>query len=84
MHSNVWEWCLDQWHNPDEGAPSDGSAWLKPKARDDVSRLLSGGSWFNSPGYCRSACRSLIQAVLVPSSIGLRVVCLPQDLSLST
>jgi formylglycine-generating enzyme required for sulfatase activity len=28
MHGNVWEWCLDDWHESYEGAPQDGSAWL--------------------------------------------------------
>ena len=28
MHGNVWEWCLDHWHDSYEGAPVDGSAWL--------------------------------------------------------
>jgi formylglycine-generating enzyme required for sulfatase activity len=28
MHGNVWEWCLDHWHDSYEGAPTDGSAWL--------------------------------------------------------
>jgi hypothetical protein len=29
MHGNVWEWCLDDWHDSYEGAPSDGSAWVE-------------------------------------------------------
>jgi len=28
MHGNVWEWCLDHWHENYDGAPTDGSAWL--------------------------------------------------------
>lgn len=28
MHGNVWEWCLDTWHDSYEVAPSDGSAWI--------------------------------------------------------
>jgi formylglycine-generating enzyme required for sulfatase activity len=29
MHGNVWEWCLDDWRGNYEGAPTDGSAWVK-------------------------------------------------------
>ncbi len=27
MHGNVYEWCLDYWHENYNGAPSDGRAW---------------------------------------------------------
>ena len=56
MHGNVWEWCLDHWHESYEGAPEDGSAWL---SEGEESRLLRGGSWDYFPRYCRSACRAL-------------------------
>jgi formylglycine-generating enzyme required for sulfatase activity len=55
MHGNVWEWCLDHWHDDYRGAPSDGSAWVDGGESD--LRLLRGGSWSGNPWYCRSASR---------------------------
>jgi formylglycine-generating enzyme required for sulfatase activity len=55
MHGNVWEWCLDHWHENYEGAPTDGSAWLNEP--DENLRVLRGGSWDYIPWYCRSASR---------------------------
>ena len=83
MHGNVWEWCLDHWHDSYEGAPSDGSAWLKPSARDGELRLLRGGSWYYNPWDCRSASRGRDRPGGADINIGLRVVCLPQDPSLN-
>jgi formylglycine-generating enzyme required for sulfatase activity len=79
MHGNVWEWCLDTWHDSYEGAPTDGSPWL---AGDSSSKLLRGGSWNYLPRYCRSAYRNRIQPVGASISVGMRVVCLPQGPSL--
>jgi formylglycine-generating enzyme required for sulfatase activity len=62
MHGNVWEWCLDHWHDSYEGAPTDGRAWVDGEGlegeQSGKERLLRGGSWFNRPRLCRSACRS--------------------------
>jgi formylglycine-generating enzyme required for sulfatase activity len=78
MHGNVWEWCLDAWHESYEGAPGDGSAWLDEEAEEDTRRLLRGGSWRNYPRNCRSACRFLAHPGRVDGLVGFRVVCLPQ------
>jgi formylglycine-generating enzyme required for sulfatase activity len=32
LHGNVWEWCLDAWHDSYTGAPDDGRAWLDRNA----------------------------------------------------
>jgi formylglycine-generating enzyme required for sulfatase activity len=83
MHGNVWEWCLDHWHESYEGAPSDGSAWVDGEGLDGEQsrreRLLRGGSWFNRPQYCRSAYRDRIHPGDRLDYWGFRVCCLPQD-----
>ena len=78
MHGNVWEWCLDQWHDNYDGAPKDGNAWLDLNVNKGSERLLRGGSWSLRPWYCRSASRNHRQPGSVFYSVGLRVVCLPQ------
>jgi formylglycine-generating enzyme required for sulfatase activity len=97
MYGNVWEWCLDHWHDSYEEAPTDGSAWLKPSkynnkvttkggndnASDEERRLLRGGSWDFSPRLCRSAYRFHVRPGFAIDGVGLRVVCLPQDPSLN-
>jgi formylglycine-generating enzyme required for sulfatase activity len=54
MHGNVWEWCLDHWHDNYKNAPNNGCAWIEP---DDTSRVMRGGSWRNEPNCCRSTYR---------------------------
>ncbi|MDJ0695213.1 formylglycine-generating enzyme family protein [Mastigocoleus sp. MO_188.B34] len=73
MHGNVWEWCEDTWHSNYEGAPTDGSAWVKDvDDNDNRYRLLRGGSWYLDPDCCRSASRS---NYVIDYDVGLRVVC---------
>jgi formylglycine-generating enzyme required for sulfatase activity len=55
MQGNVWEWVEDNWHDNYDGAPTDGSAWLR---RDDPSYcVIRGGSWRNDPQIVRAAVR---------------------------
>ena len=85
MHGNVWEWCLDHYYATYEDAPFDGSAWLNKNANQSGStRVLRGGSWYLSPGVCRSAFRDRYRPVGADDSVGFRVVCLPQDPSINT
>jgi formylglycine-generating enzyme required for sulfatase activity len=83
LHGNVWEWCEDHWHGNYKSAPTDGSAWLNPKATNDEKRLVRGGSWIGIPWYCRSACRGHGGPGDAGSYVGFRVVCLPQGPSLN-
>ena len=72
MHGNVWEWCLDYWHENYLGAPLDGSAWVSNQ--DAAARVMRGGSWFNFPELCRSAYRSRELPDFRNVNFGLRVV----------
>jgi formylglycine-generating enzyme required for sulfatase activity len=74
MHSNVWEWCQDDWHNDYKGAPIDGSAWLNNE-EDNIDKLLRGGSWDLNPHSCRSAFRLNYNLAYNSYSFGFRVVC---------
>jgi formylglycine-generating enzyme required for sulfatase activity len=73
LHGNVWEWCLDHWHDNYQGAPTDGSAWLSDN--DAAKRLLRGGSWNGDPRNCRSAARNYYAPDDRYYRFGFRVVC---------
>ena len=76
MHGNVWEWCSDCWHEDYQGAPIAESTWTDRKS---AKKRLRGGSWYVTPGYCRSAKRGGSTPDSRPGSrhdvIGFRVVC---------
>jgi formylglycine-generating enzyme required for sulfatase activity len=72
MHGNVFEWCQD-WHDDysksgaiDPDGPSNGS-----------HRVVRGGSWNDSAGYCRSAYRYRIRSGLRSLDLGFRLVLFP-------
>jgi formylglycine-generating enzyme required for sulfatase activity len=74
MHGDVWEWCLDDWHDNYDGAPIDGTAWIDEKPEKLSGKVLRGGSWVNDPGDCRSATRYGNDGARGPD--GFRPVCL--------
>ncbi|MEL6382608.1 MAG: formylglycine-generating enzyme family protein [Cyanobacteria bacterium J06626_18] len=71
MHGNVFEWCLDDWHDNYQGAPTDGSAWLA----DGERKVIRGGSWLYDPWTCRSAYRLDLNSGDRYNAFGFRVVC---------
>ncbi|MFM7470610.1 MAG: formylglycine-generating enzyme family protein [Nodosilinea sp.] len=71
LHGNVWEWCLDTYHEDYENAPTDGSAWTQAGSPD--YRMIRGGSWYCYPHFCRSASRDHELRDTRMSNFGFRV-----------
>jgi formylglycine-generating enzyme required for sulfatase activity len=70
MHGNVWEWCLDSWHENYLSAPRDGKIW----DGDSLVKVIRGGAWNSYAGECRSSSRNRITAPFKRNAIGFRVV----------
>ncbi|WP_293056691.1 bifunctional serine/threonine-protein kinase/formylglycine-generating enzyme family protein [Okeania sp. SIO2B3] len=75
MHGNVWEWCLDIWHDNYNDAPNDGSVW--ERGENSNQRIIRGGSWNNNPNHCRSAFRFNNYVDNCIMNLGFRVLLLP-------
>ena len=73
MHGNVFEWCLDHWHDSYKNAPTNGSAWMTDN--QELAHVRRGGSWNHSLKLCRSAYRNDFSPEKHHLSIGFRVVC---------
>jgi formylglycine-generating enzyme required for sulfatase activity/tRNA A-37 threonylcarbamoyl transferase component Bud32 len=71
LHGNVGEWCADTYQESYTGAPRDGSAWV---TENSDSRVVRGGSWYDSPRVCRSADRFWVETGYSPSDIGFRCI----------
>ncbi|NET53519.1 MAG: formylglycine-generating enzyme family protein, partial [Merismopedia sp. SIO2A8] len=76
MHGNVWEWCLDDWHDNYEGTPKDGSPWIEGNDSNSI-KVVRGGSWYHLPNNCRCAYRNTnnIGRDEITDHFGFRVVC---------
>jgi len=72
MSGNVWEWVEDCWHGSYNGAPTDGSAWLKDG--ECRQRVIRGGAWFNLPAFLRSSDRNWGSVSSRYGGIGIRLV----------
>ena len=71
MEGNVWEWVEDIWHDSYEGAPADGSAWLR--AGDATYRVIRGGAWHNETELIRAAIRFKRHRKVQFDTLGFRV-----------
>ena len=79
MSGNVREWCWD-WYKEsptDEDYVQDGIV-IDPNGPDEgTSRVLRGGSWFYSAGYCSVGLRNSSSPNHRSSDLGFRLACRP-------
>ncbi|WP_321490210.1 SUMF1/EgtB/PvdO family nonheme iron enzyme [uncultured Hyphomonas sp.] len=71
MHGNVWEWCLDPWHDTYKEAPLDQSNWLF--GGDFSRRVVRGGAWISTWHILRSAHRASIDPTYTGAGTGFRI-----------
>ena len=74
MSGNVFEWCLDHWHDTYENAPNDGRAWVDVNAEKNKSRVLRGGSWSNRQRHCRPTYLTYDHSNIANIFVGFRLV----------
>ncbi|MCL1490129.1 MAG: SUMF1/EgtB/PvdO family nonheme iron enzyme [Pseudanabaena sp. Salubria-1] len=80
MHGNVWEWCVDEYHDNYSGKPEglkiNGSqAWANINDNRILEHILRGGCFANEATKCRSSSRGKGVPDYYDNGIGFRVVC---------
>ncbi len=70
MVGNVWEFVEDKWHRNYNGAPTDGSAWVKSV---NSSRVCCGGSYDFYAAYSYPSARYFSEQNKVHNDIGFRI-----------
>lgn len=71
MHGNVWEWCLDSWHDNYFAAPDNGRSWEASGV--NYIKVIRGGGWDSVASECRVSARNRISSSFRLSGIGFRV-----------
>lgn len=73
MAGNAGEWCLDNWHDNYNGAPTDGTAWM---ATDKwrTYYCIRGGSWQSDKEQCLVDYRATVSRWYMGQNNGFRVV----------
>lgn len=71
MAGNVQEWITDCYHDNYEGAPVDGSAWVRPHC---TQRVVRGGGYTSPLDTLRSAKRGQLDQDTRLDNLGFRVV----------
>ena len=72
MHGNVWEWCLDTWHDNYIQAPRDGKS--RDREANNYVKVIRGGAWNSFAGECRASSRNRITSPFKLNGVGFRVV----------
>lgn len=71
IHGNVWEWCLDDWHDSYTDAPHGDRPWLE---EDSNYKVVRGGSWASTMEECRFTHRTYYMKTTKSRTVGFRVV----------
>lgn len=70
MIGNVWQWVEDCYHSTYDGAPTDGSAWVKADCSERVGR---SAGWDDGPEFLRVTHRGSDSHAAQYSDLGFRV-----------